>query len=71
MHVLGSYIYVEATYGRSGDVTHLFSPTFTMTSSMCLRFHYHMWGDHIGVIKIYIDVSLCRLKRLLYTLIII
>ena len=57
LNVSGSYLYVEATYGSSGDITRLYSPTFSMTSTRCLEFHYHMWGDHIGELNIYLDVS--------------
>ena len=54
---LGSYIYVEATYGSSGDTTHLYSPVFKMNSTQCLHIHYHMWGEHVGMMYIYLNVS--------------
>ena len=62
LSTLGSYIYVEATYGSAGDTTRLYSPVFQMNSTQCLHLHYHMWGEHVGMMHIYLNVSRAKLN---------
>ena len=51
----GYYIYTETSYPRQqGDKARLASPPFYETrNGYCkFRFYYHMYGDHIGTLKV-------------------
>ena len=56
--VHGHYTYIEASYPRQpSDKARLVSPKIKSINSMCLRFWYHMYGEHIRTLNIYIRHS--------------
>ncbi|XP_051809884.1 MAM and LDL-receptor class A domain-containing protein 1 [Acanthochromis polyacanthus] len=52
----GHYVYVDSSVGDWKDMSYLISDVFQpSTSGHCLTFWYHMYGDHIGTLKLYIN----------------
>lgn len=52
----GHYIYVDSSVGEWGDMSFLISDVFhPSTRGHCLTFWYHMYGDHVGSLKVYIN----------------
>ncbi|XP_056017904.1 MAM and LDL-receptor class A domain-containing protein 2-like isoform X2 [Ostrea edulis] len=54
----GYYIYMESSYRTKGDRTRLISPVFNIlnnTGLMCLQLYYHMHGETMGSLNIYIQ----------------
>uniref|UniRef100_A0A3Q1GLC6 Si:ch211-106h4.4 n=1 Tax=Acanthochromis polyacanthus TaxID=80966 RepID=A0A3Q1GLC6_9TELE len=50
------YVYVDSSVGDWKDMSYLISDVFQpSTSGHCLTFWYHMYGDHIGTLKLYIN----------------
>ncbi|XP_077999791.1 MAM domain-containing glycosylphosphatidylinositol anchor protein 2-like isoform X2 [Glandiceps talaboti] len=51
----GHYLYTEASTPREpGDMARLTSPSFPATTGACFTFNYHMYGDHMGTLKVYV-----------------
>lgn len=51
----GYYMYIETSFPQStGQKARLLSPKYTGSSSVCLRFYYHMFGASIGSLNILI-----------------
>ncbi|XP_077864896.1 meprin A subunit beta-like [Saccoglossus kowalevskii] len=49
----GKYLYIESSSPRvEGDKALLVSPIYP-DKSKCLRFYYHMYGEHVGTINVY------------------
>ncbi|XP_064619815.1 MAM and LDL-receptor class A domain-containing protein 1-like isoform X2 [Lineus longissimus] len=53
----GSYMYIEVTSKRYGMKAHLVSPEVKATGSMCLEFFYHMFGQRINALNVYIKTE--------------
>ncbi|MED6241113.1 hypothetical protein ATANTOWER_028659 [Ataeniobius toweri] len=52
----GHYIYVDSSVGEWGDMSYLVSEVFHPSSrGHCLTFWYHMYGSHVGTLKVYIN----------------
>lgn len=53
----GFYIYTEATLHRANETARIQSPKLTPKpgSVNCLTFWYHMYGDHIGSLNLYVQ----------------
>uniref|UniRef100_A0AAQ6ITE1 MAM domain-containing protein n=3 Tax=Anabas testudineus TaxID=64144 RepID=A0AAQ6ITE1_ANATE len=52
----GYYLYVDSSVGEWGDMSFLVSDVFQpSTRGHCLRFWYHMYGSHVGTLRIYIN----------------
>lgn len=52
----GYYLYVDSSVGEWGDMSFLISDVFQpSTRGYCLRFWYHMYGDHVGTLRVYIN----------------
>lgn len=57
----GYYVFVDVDYANEGDHKNdqgrLHSPIVTSTSEdgMCLSFWYHMYGEHVNQLNIYIQ----------------
>uniref|UniRef100_A0A3P8W664 Si:ch211-106h4.4 n=4 Tax=Cynoglossus semilaevis TaxID=244447 RepID=A0A3P8W664_CYNSE len=52
----GHYLYVDCTVGEWGDRSFLVSEVFQWsTGGHCLTFWYHMKGDHVGTLRVYIN----------------
>ena len=53
----GSYLYVETSYAKENDTANLQSPLISFSgsqpSTVCVRFWYHMFGQHVGAFNIY------------------
>ena len=49
----GTYLYVDASDGVTGDQAHIISSTISQTGPGCeMIFWYHMFGDHIGTLQV-------------------
>lgn len=56
MFLLGHYIYVDSSVGEWGDMSFLISEVFQPSSRRhCLTFWYHMYGNHVGTLRVYIN----------------
>lgn len=52
----GWYVYIETSWPRkANDTARLISDMIPSTSQMCLQFWYHMYGDHIGDLTVYLS----------------
>ncbi|KAM4729149.1 apical endosomal glycoprotein [Anableps anableps] len=52
----GHYIYVDSSVGEWGDMSYLVSDVFQPSSrGHCLTFWYHMYGNHIGTLNVFIN----------------
>ncbi|XP_038072708.1 uncharacterized protein LOC119741108 isoform X2 [Patiria miniata] len=51
----GTYKYIEATGPNQGEKAHLLSPRYTKIQGDCdVSFWYHMYGEHVGHLKVHI-----------------
>ena len=51
-------MYIETSYPRKeGEIAYLMSPSYPQTSGKCFNFWYHMYGDHIGSLEVYVKTS--------------
>ncbi|XP_068593728.1 MAM and LDL-receptor class A domain-containing protein 1 isoform X2 [Cebidichthys violaceus] len=52
----GFYLYVDSSVGEWGDLSFLISEVFQpSTRGHCLTFWYHMYGSHVGTLRVYIN----------------
>ncbi|XP_039999701.1 MAM and LDL-receptor class A domain-containing protein 1 [Xiphias gladius] len=52
----GCYLYVDTLVGDRGDTSLLISDVFQpATGGHCLTFWYHMYGSHVGTLRVYIN----------------
>ncbi|XP_034558606.1 MAM and LDL-receptor class A domain-containing protein 2 [Notolabrus celidotus] len=52
----GYYLYVDSSVGEWGDMSFLISDVFQpSTRGHCLSFWYHMYGSHVGTLRVYIN----------------
>ncbi|XP_069014100.1 apical endosomal glycoprotein [Embiotoca jacksoni] len=52
----GHYVYVDSSVGEWGDMSFLVSDVYhPSTRGHCLTFWYHMYGNHVGTLKVYIN----------------
>ncbi|XP_050410363.1 MAM and LDL-receptor class A domain-containing protein 1 [Patella vulgata] len=65
----GSYIYIEASLGDTINQTgRIESPEIIqLTSTQCLAFMYHMFGDDMGVLNVYIKTKQAGLGDAVWT----
>ena len=56
-YFIGSYIYIEASPQRSGDVARLLSEWMEPNQSACVQFWYHMYGSDIGNLSFYLKTN--------------
>ena len=61
-NLLGRYLYVEASNRQGGDKARLQSGWFIQTQELCLQFWYHMHGEEIGSLNIYIQTRSSETK---------
>lgn len=51
----GYYMYIETSSPRKqNDKAQLVSPVFRQRSAQCLQFYYHMYGQHISTLNVYV-----------------
>ncbi|XP_033634228.1 fibropellin-1-like [Asterias rubens] len=51
----GTYMYIEATGPNIAEKAHLISPRYTKIAGACnVSFWYHMYGEHVGHLKVHI-----------------
>ena len=53
-YFIGSYIYIEASPQRPGDVARLLSEWMEPNQTACVQFWYHMYGSDIGNLSFYL-----------------
>ncbi|KAI3374795.1 hypothetical protein L3Q82_021349, partial [Scortum barcoo] len=52
----GYYLYVDSSVGEWGDTSYLISDVLhPSTRGHCLTFWYHMYGHHVGTLRVYIN----------------
>ncbi|XP_055359914.1 MAM and LDL-receptor class A domain-containing protein 2 isoform X2 [Betta splendens] len=52
----GFYLYVDSSVGEWGDMSFLVSDVFQPSARWhCLKFWYHMYGSHVGTLRVYIN----------------
>lgn len=52
----GYYLYVDNSVGEWGDASFLVSDVFQPSKrGHCLTFWYHMKGNHVGTLKVYLN----------------
>ncbi|XP_041467526.1 MAM and LDL-receptor class A domain-containing protein 1-like [Lytechinus variegatus] len=54
----GHYLYIDASEQTSGDMARIMTPDLDPSdgkTELCWSFYYHMFGDNIGQLNIYID----------------
>ena len=56
-YFIGSYIYIEASPQRFGDVARLLSKWMEPNQSACVQFWYHMYGSDIGNLSFYLKTN--------------
>ncbi|CAF3694948.1 unnamed protein product, partial [Didymodactylos carnosus] len=60
----GYYLYIETSSPQAeGQKARIISPKYPASSSLCLKFWYHMYGDNIGALNVLIFDT----KQLLWT----
>ncbi|XP_057298293.1 MAM and LDL-receptor class A domain-containing protein 2-like isoform X2 [Hydractinia symbiolongicarpus] len=69
-HTLGNangyYAYIETSYKKTNDTAVLMSPLINFpagTDKVCVRFWYHMYGQHVGSFKVYYVASGNKLPK--------
>ena len=56
-YFIGSYIHIEASPQRSGDVARLLSKWMESNQSACVQFWYHMYGSGVGNLSFYLKTN--------------
>lgn len=57
-YCLGHYFYIETSRPRTqGQKAKLLSRTVSATSTVCISFYYHMYGNNIGALNVYLTKS--------------
>ncbi|XP_061879772.1 MAM and LDL-receptor class A domain-containing protein 1 isoform X1 [Entelurus aequoreus] len=52
----GSYLYVDSSVGQRGDASFIISDVLQpATRGHCLEFWYHMFGPHVGTLRVYVN----------------
>lgn len=52
----GYYLYVDSSVGEWGDTSFLISDVFQPSvRGHCLTFWYHMYGHHVGTLRVYMN----------------
>lgn len=51
----GHYMYIESSFRNVNDTARLISPVFDQVEeNVCLEFYYHMFGETIGSLRVYV-----------------
>ena len=58
MVAAGWYLYIETSYPRvPNDTARLVSARVPSTNGKCLQFWYHMYGDHVDNLTVYMKTG--------------
>ena len=63
----GGFAYIEASGRAPGDIARLASPSFTLTGQACLSFANHMYGEHIGRLRVQAAATVATVNSVLET----
>lgn len=50
----GFYLYTEAFSSLENETARLISPVYKFENGFCFRFYYHMYGEGIGTLRVYV-----------------
>ncbi|XP_071956925.1 MAM and LDL-receptor class A domain-containing protein 1-like [Antedon mediterranea] len=50
----GKYMFIASSEQSKGTRAWLYSHTFPASTSQCLEFYFHMYGNHVGYLNVYI-----------------
>ncbi|XP_014680989.1 PREDICTED: MAM and LDL-receptor class A domain-containing protein 1-like [Priapulus caudatus] len=53
----GHYVYIETSAQVAGETARLISGPHAQTDGKCLKFYYHMYGDHVDTLNVYLKQS--------------
>jgi len=54
----GNYMYIETSAPRhQGQKAQLYSPATAVSSPQCVSFFYHMYGNNIGSLNVYVTLD--------------
>ena len=53
----GFYMYTEASSQKEGDKARMVSPVYPKKSARCLSFWYHMFGQTMGTLRVFLKVN--------------
>lgn len=65
-YYVGYYAYIETSYKKANDTAVLMSPLINFPAGadrVCVRFWYHMYGQHVGSFKVYYVASGNKLPK--------
>ncbi|XP_031548611.1 uncharacterized protein LOC116286289 [Actinia tenebrosa] len=63
----GHYVYAEASSASQGQTANLVSKEFPPTEIRCITFYYHMYGEGMGTLKVFVNDTSTGDMRLLFT----
>ena len=68
LHTSGSYVYMETSWQKgSGQTAFLVSPPLPASRARCMQFYYHMYGDTMGSLNVYIQNPVTKVKSRVFT----
>ncbi|XP_033121484.1 enteropeptidase-like [Anneissia japonica] len=50
----GYYLHIEATGQNSNDIARLWTPSYPSTNGLCIKWFYHMYGDSVNTLNVYV-----------------
>ncbi|KAL5017582.1 hypothetical protein ScPMuIL_007171 [Solemya velum] len=53
----GHFMYIEASAKGRGNNAIMMSPKYWGTQQLCVEFHYHMYGKHVGTLNVFTKTS--------------
>ena len=54
----GHFMYIEASVKAPRQKAIMYSPKYRGFKELCVGFHYHMFGRHVGTLNVYTKVCL-------------
>ena len=70
LYFSGYYVYVETSYKKENDTANLQTPLINFPvggQKVCVRFWYHMYGQHVGRFNLYYKLTTRLPKNPLWT----
>ena len=53
-------MYAEASERELSDASRMLSPKFNMTGPACLSFWYHLYGESVGRLRVFLYKYVCQ-----------